>query len=354
MKFKRFSLVIGVAVPPTEVTLKDIARAVGKSVATVSKALRGHEDISPETRAFIAQTAAEMGYTPNITARRLQKKRTDAIGLILPVQSARQADPFFTELLTGIANEVARHNFDLLVSARTPGEDEQAAYRRLAAERRVDGLIVAQPRRNDWRIEFLTANNIPFVVVAHQPVPPHPAVWVNTEAGILQAVIHLVEENRRQIALIAPPADLLFHQTIIRAFGNAIAAQPELSGGIISDLTDMSQKEGYRAAQHLLAETPPDAILACHDLVAMGAMKAAQDQGFEIGDDIAIVGFGDILLAEYSQPPLTTIHRPTDVLGRSACRLLLANINAIEATPSPTQIDPWLVVRQSSNLEFWV
>lgn len=340
--------------PPTEVTLKDIARAVGKSVATVSKALRGHADISPETRAFIAQTAAEMGYTPNITARRLQKKRTDAIGLILPVQSARQADPFFTELLTGIANEAARHNFDLLVSARTPGSDEREAYRRLTAERRVDGLIIAQPRRNDWRIEFLTAQHLPFVIAAHQPVPPHPAVWVNAETGILQAVVHLVEENRRRIAFIAPPADLLFHQTAVRAFGNAIAAQPELSGGIVSDLTEMSQKEGYRAAQHLLAESPPDAIVACHDLVALGAMKAAQDQGFEIGDDIAVVGFGDILLAEYSQPPLTTVHRPTDTLGQHACRLLLAAIGAIEDSPPPVEIEPWLVVRQSSNLEFWV
>jgi len=185
-------------------------------------------------------------------------------------------------------------------------------------------------------------------------VPPHPAVWVNAETGIMQAIIHLVEENRRRIAFIAPPANLLFHQSALRAFGNAIAAQPELSGGIITDLAEISQKEGYRAAQHLLAESPPDAIVACHDLVALGAMKAAQDQGFEIGDDIAIVGFGDILLAEYSQPPLTTIHRPTGTLGQHACRLLLTTIGAIEDSPPPTKIEPWLVVRQSSNLEFWV
>ncbi len=338
---------------PEEVTLKAIARAVGKSVATVSKALREHEDISAETRRLIQNTASEMDYKPNTTARRLQKRRTDAIGLILPVLSGQQADPFFTELLAAIANEVAHHNFDLLVSTRTPGEEEKLAYRRLVAERRVDGLIIAQPRQNDWRLEFLTAQRIPFVVVGHQNAPPHATVWLNAVEGISQAVIHLVEENRQRIALIAPPANLLFHQTCVRAFGNAIAAQPELSGGIITNLTDMSQKEGYRAAQRLLADSPPDAILACHDLLAMGAMKAAQDQGFEVGDDIAVVGLGDILLAEYSQPPLTTIHRPTDILGQKACRLLLAQIEGISES-SATTVEPWLVIRPSSNLAFWV
>lgn len=340
--------------PSGSVTLKDVAHAVGKSVATVSKALRGHADISPETRAFIAQTAAEMGYTPNITARRLQKKRTDAIGLVLPAPSARDADPFFTELLGGITDAAARHNMDVLVSTRAPGNGEETAYRRLVGERRVDGMFIVQPRENDWRIDFLTTKQFPFVVIGHQSSAPHPSVWVNTAAGITEAVLHLLGEQRRHIALIAPPKNLLFHQTCVSAFSAAMNTHASGAQKTVLATAAPSQKEGYRAAQHLLAENPPDAMLASHDLVAMGAMKAAQDQGFEIGNDIAVVGFGDILLAEYTQPPLTTIHRPTHALGQRATNSLMARINHSDTIPMDKPLETWLVQRQSSSLEFWV
>ncbi len=339
-----------------DVTLKDIARAVGKSVATVSKSLHGHQDIAPETRELIRQTAAEMGYTPNITAQRLQKKRTDAIGLILPILSARQADPFFTELLSGVADEVANHNFDLLVSARAPGEQEKIAYHRLVQERRVDGVIVGQPRNQDWRIEFLTTQNMPFVVVGHHsPLLNVPAVWIDTVSGLKQALAHLAEEGRTNLALIPPPADLLCAELCIQTFNAELSARAGLMGQIAGEIKELSQKEGYRAAQMLLNRpNVPDAIIACHDLVAMGAMAAAHDQGFEIGNDIAVVGFGDILLAEHARPPLTTLHRPTYAMGRQACHLLLDIIAGKPASMAQIVVEPWLVVRQSSSLALWL
>lgn len=339
-----------------EVTLKDVAEAVGKSVATVSKALHGHQDIAPETRERISAIARQLGYSPNITARRLQKQRTDAIGLILPVLSARQSDPFFTELLAGVADEVAEHGFDLLTATRSPGAQEQAAYRRLVQERRVDGAIVAQPRRDDWRIEFLINQQIPFVVVGYlNDNLVLPGVLVNTAGGMAQAVAHLLEQGKTTPALIPPPADLNFHQAWLRSFEAEMAAHPELKGQISAEINDFSQKEGYRAGLALLnAVKPPDAIIACHDLVAVGAMTAAQDQGFEIGNDIAIIGFGDIPLAEYTQPPLTTLHQPTYQMGQQACRILLATVAGQLPITQRVVVDPWLVVRQSSNLALWL
>jgi LacI family transcriptional regulator len=338
------------------VTLKDIARAVGKSVATVSKALHEHEDIALETRELVKETAQKMGYTPNITAQRLQKKRTDALGLILPVLSARQADPFFTELLSGVADEVANHNFDLLVSARSPGSQEKTAYRRLVGERRVDGLIVAQPRQQDWRIDFLTNQNIPFVAVGHfHPSLSTPGVWVDTARGMKQAVAHLVEEGRMKLALIPPPAELLYAECCLEAFESVGADYPNVERQRSVEIKALSQKEGYRAAQILLASNnSPDAIVACHDLVAMGAMAAAQDQGFEVGNDIAVVGFGDILLAEHAQPPLTTSHHPTYAMGQRACQMVLDVIAGRDLSPPQVVIEPWLVVRQSSSLALWL
>jgi DNA-binding LacI/PurR family transcriptional regulator len=116
-----------------------------------------------------------------------------------------------------------------------------------------------------------------------------------------------------------------------------------------------SQEAGYHAGRILLAMTePPDGIVACHDLVAMGVMAAIHDQGFEVGSDVAVVGFGDILLGEWSRPPLTSIHQPTYALGQRAARMLIEQVVDQASGAATVRIDPWLVVRQSSGLELWV
>ena len=109
-------------------TLKDIADKVGKSVTTVSRALHGYDDVSPETTALVRKVAQELGYTPNILAQRLQKRRTDTIGFILPTFGPRFSDPFFSEFLAGIGNTAAQLGYDLLVSTRPPGEEELVTY----------------------------------------------------------------------------------------------------------------------------------------------------------------------------------------------------------------------------------
>ena len=124
------------------VTLKQIAEQTGYSVTTVSRALAGYDDVAESTRERIVALAEELGYYPNLTARQLQKRRTDTVGLILPTHGPRFSDPFFSEILAGIGNELARHQFDLLLSTRAPGPEEIDVYRRMVLGRRVDGLIV--------------------------------------------------------------------------------------------------------------------------------------------------------------------------------------------------------------------
>ncbi|MEM7032871.1 MAG: LacI family DNA-binding transcriptional regulator [Chloroflexota bacterium] len=342
--------------PKGDITLKDIAKTVGKSVAAVSKALNDHQDISLETREAIKQVAIEMGYRPNITAQRLQKKRTDTLGLVVPILSARQADPFFTELLAGVADQAAILGYDLLVSTRKPGEDEETAYQRLVYQQRVDGLIVAQPRKNDWRVSFLTEQTVPFVIVGHfNKTLNWPSVLINTEQGISQAVEHLVSQGRQRIAVIPPPRELLVSDSYRQSFTRITAQFAGLKSKIATNIETASQKEGYRATLTLLNESDsPDGIITCHDLVGLGAMAAIQDQGFEVGNDIAVVGFGDILLAEHAQPPLTTIHQPIYSMGQQACNILTGLVEETQPLPLQQIVEPWLVVRQSSELALWL
>ncbi|MFQ5434556.1 MAG: LacI family DNA-binding transcriptional regulator, partial [Anaerolineae bacterium] len=146
------------------VTLKDIAREVGVSVTTVSRGLAGYDDVAASTRERIEETAARLGYSPNITAQRLQKQRTDTLGFIMPTYGPRFSDPFFSEFIAGIGNEAGVHDYDLLVSTHAPdSEDERKAYLRAVQKGWVDGLIVVRTREDDARIQLLCERDFPFV-----------------------------------------------------------------------------------------------------------------------------------------------------------------------------------------------
>ena len=332
-----------------DVTLKDIAEVVGKSVAAVSRALNDYEDIGEETRTYIKQVAHEMGYAPNVLARRLQKNATDTLGFILPVLSPRDSDPYFAELLAGITNEATKHGFDLLVSTCTPGPDEVRAYQRLINGRRVDGMIVARPRWQDRRIELLLEKNFPLVVIG----PAHSSDNFSTISddvadGVSAIVRHLIAQGHNRIALVNTPSDLMISTNFFNGFQQAMTKAGLTIDEAFLEESDFSQKDGYRAGQILLSKTEiPTAIVTADDVVALGVMAAAHDQGFEIGQDLAITGYGDILLAEHAQPPLTTVHRPTYTLGQQACRLLIDQLGGKTTQNKYVVIKPSLVIRQS-------
>jgi transcriptional regulator with XRE-family HTH domain len=149
-------------------TLKEIARRTGKSITTVSRALADYDDVSPETKKLVRRVADEIGYSPNLLARRLQKRRSETIGLILPTFSPRFSDPFFSEFLAGVGNRAARSGYDLLVSTQAPGSDEPQVYRRKVQGKQVDGLIVVRTRRQDARIDYLRRAGVPRSLNRHK------------------------------------------------------------------------------------------------------------------------------------------------------------------------------------------
>ncbi|MFZ2423503.1 MAG: LacI family DNA-binding transcriptional regulator, partial [Anaerolineae bacterium] len=144
-------------------TLKEIAQRTGRSITTVSRALADYDDVSPETKSLVRRVAGELGYTPNLLAQRLQKRRSDTIGLILPTFGPRFADPFFSEFLAGVGNMAAEHGYDLLVSTQAPGDREMQVYRQKVQSRQVDGFVIVRTRRQDTRISYLEETGFPFV-----------------------------------------------------------------------------------------------------------------------------------------------------------------------------------------------
>ena len=332
------------------ITLRDIARATGFSVTTVSRALNDYDDVAAETKARIKQVALELGYYPSATARQLQKRRTDTIGFVIPTFGPRFSDPYFSELLAGIGNEAAEHDFDLLVSTRPPGEEkEKEAYHRLVSSRRVDGLLVVRTRQKDWRIAYLAEQGFPFVAFGRSDLAfDFPWLDVDGASGIEQAAQHLIDRGRHRIAYISAPEGLMFSHHRMSGYKRAL----EKNGlSFVEEWVafgDLTQQGGRQAARQLLSlSPPPTAIVVCNDLMALGAFKAAHEQNLVIGQDIAITGFDDIPLAEDAYPPLTTVHQPIYQIGTTVCRMLIQLIRQEELAERQVLLKPQLIVRES-------
>jgi len=339
------------------VTLKDIAKQVGFSVTTVSRALAGYDDVAEETRRLIVQTAEEMGYRPNVMARRLQKQRTDTLGFVIPTFGPRFSDPFFSELLAGIGNEAASHDLDLLVSTRPPDTPEEAqAYERLVREGRVDGVILTRTRINDARIAYLLEQNFPFTSFGRTRVAgEYACVDVDGESGVFEATRHLIELGHRDVAIILPPEDLMFSVYRWNGFRRAMETQGLTIKPTWKISGDLTEQGGYAVARHLLNNSQrPTAIIAGNDLMAIGAMRAAREYGLIVGQDLSVIGFDDIPLAEHAHPALTTVRQPIYEIGRHVCRMLVKMLKGEYLTSDECQVlfDPELVVRDSTGPPF--
>lgn len=335
-----------------KVTLREVAKKAGLSVTTVSRALNGHSDVAEETKQAIREVAESLGYVPNLSARRLKMEKADAIGLILPKENLRFSDPFFSDLLSGIVEQSAEYGLELNITTPLNADKMEDMYLNYVRSRRVDGFIIVRVEQNDPRIRLLQENNFPFVAFGHADEAANYAfVDEDSKTGIGLAVDHLVELGHKRIAYITEPLHFAMATTRMQGFLDGMAhwgltAVPDL---IVQG--NFRQRSGYASAQELLnKENPPTAIVAANDLLAIGAINAASERGLVVGQDISITGFDDILLAEYTSPPLTTLHVPAHQIGMLLCQTLNDVMNQEKTAVFPHKtLTPKLIVRGSTG-----
>jgi LacI family transcriptional regulator len=334
-----------------KVTIKDIAKKVNRSITTVSRALNGYDDVGPETKALIIKTAKEMGYTPNTFAQRLQKQFTDTIGLILPTFSPRFADPYFSELLAGIGNKAAALEYDLLVSTRAPGEQEIEAYRKLIEGGRVDGFIVVRTRKQDARIDYLIEQEFPFAAFGRtETKSDYSYVEEDGYFGMQLIADHIAGLGHKKIAVIISDPVLNFTGERMNGLRDGLSRHNIFLKDELIRTGDLTQKSGYETALELLhLPERPTVIIAFNDLMALGAMSAAQELGFEVGKDVLVTGFDDIPMSEHSHPSLTTVRQPVYTIGGMVCEMLIKIIKKQIEIHQQKLLKPSLVVRQSTG-----
>lgn len=332
-------------------TIKDIAKKVGCSITTVSRALADYDDVSLATKERVRKAAEEMGYIPNSAAQQLQKRHSDTLGLVLPTYSPRFSDPFFSEFIAGIGNKASTFDYDVLVLTRAPGDSEMQAYKKKVQSRRVDGFIIVRTRRQDPRINYLREVKFPFVSFGRTEGPlDFPFVDEDSEHGMRLAVNHLYELGHRRIACIYPPKELNFtadRLSGVRSRLNDLGIDPREEWFIQGDLT---QESGYESTNTLLdLSERPTAIVCCNDLMAFGAMSAIQNRGLIVGKDISVTGFDNIPMAQHSHPPLTTLTQPIYQIGGLVCEMLIKIIKGEEIKEKQIFLKPELMIRQSTG-----
>lgn len=330
-------------------TIADVARHAGVSKGAVSFALNGRAGVSDETRRRILDAAAELGWSPSHRARALSTSRAFSLGLVVARDpDLLGADPFFPAFIAGVEKVLAERDQTLVLQVVTSPAAEEAGYRRLARDGRVDGVFVVDLRQADPRIALLEEIDLPAVTLNRPDVPsPFPAVILDDRPGIADAVAHLVELGHTDIAHVAGPDVFLHAKNRRDAFQQAMADAGLPPGQVVPG--DFTAASG-RAATHRLLTGPdrPTAIVYANDVMALSAIAVAAELGSRIPEDLSITGYDDTTLAAYVHPALTTVRADARSWGEVAATTLLALIDGQEVTD--TTLPPAeLILRRSTS-----
>ena len=328
------------------VTVKDVAREAQVSVATVSRVINGHSNVTEDTRARIIAIADRLRYVPDSAARGLATGLTNTVGVLLPDLHGE----FFSEIIRGIDIAARRRGLHLLLSGMH-GSAGEATLAIRAFKGRVDGLLIMSPYADCAFLEANSSDDTPTVLM-NTPVRGQSisAFCLDNRGGARDMVQHLFNCGHRNIAFIGGPEDNFDATERLAGFQEALAAlQPEATGSVLRG--DFSEESGYRAGQRISALTPrPDAVFAANDMMALGCLFSFNKCGIRVPDEIALAGFDDIPVARFVSPALTTVRVRMAELGDRALTRLADAIATPGSIPVSTEtLAADLVIRASSG-----
>lgn len=313
-----------------KVTLATIAEDAGVSKATVSLVVRDSPLVAEETRAKVLASIERLGYVYNRAAARLRSRKTGTVGLIV----ASIANPFSAELVAGIETKITEHGRTLLFTQHSESLASQKRQIEVMLENRVDGvLVMAALGTPEDHLARLRAAGIPVVLVSRRVSGAlAPYVGSDNQGGARKAGEHLLEHGARRITMLGGFAG---SSPFLEREEGLVAALAVAGGtGQLSTVPAPPTRDAaYDAARELVKrrEKRPDAIFAYNDNVAIGALAALTDAGVQVGEEIRVVGFDDVLGARYTIPPLTTVHSRPALIGSIAGEKLLAYMDDGEA-----------------------
>jgi LacI family transcriptional regulator len=344
------ALTLGEALMPVRVTIADIAREAGVSMMTVSRVVNDKEGVSQETRQAIEEVIRRLDYHPNIHARGLATQSTSTFGLVVPDIS----NPFFSGVARGVEKTAYAKGYSILVCDTEEDPQRELDVLELLLEKWVDGLVLCSTRLEQHKLQSILAHYPAAVLINNQLEVQDPSIiigsaMIDDKAGGQMATNHLIKSGHTVIGFLAGPAisqsgrwrNSGYRQALI---DGGLPYRPELVLPCFPTV-----EGGHQAASQLLNSHPEITAMFCfNDLVAVGAIQAAHEIGRKIPDDLAIVGYDDIMLAALVTPSLTTCHIDREELGKSATNLLVERLAGCTKECEKSILQPELIIRVSA------
>ncbi|MCJ7738716.1 MAG: LacI family transcriptional regulator [Anaerolineae bacterium] len=327
-------------------TMRDVAERAGVSISTVSHVVNETRPVSDELRGRVLAAIEVLGYQPNTLARGLRRGQTHTIGMIVP----DSANPFFAEVGRGVEDASFEYGYSVILCNSDGDLDKELMYTRVLAEKRVDGIILVAAGVSTEHIRAMQAQRMPLVVVDRDiPDVAVDSVLTDNARGGELATRHLLGLGHRRIGCIAGPSDVTpsadrvtGYRRVLKEFGLPVDECLIVKG-------DFQCESGYQATYSLLTmDNPPTAIFACNDMMAIGAICEAFELGWQVPDEVSVVGFDDVRLASLTNPPLTTVAQPKYEMGTVVTKLLIERMRDLDRPARRRVLDVSILVRQST------
>ncbi|RXT05285.1 LacI family DNA-binding transcriptional regulator [Ammoniphilus sp. CFH 90114] len=326
-------------------TIHDVAKLANVSIATVSRVTSNENNVNEKTKERVMKAMEELGYKPNSAARTLRMAQSNIIVVLM----INIKNPFFAEFIRGIEDVAREAGYYLLIGSTDGEADKEKEYIDLILENRVDGVILTTAGIDvNSTIEKIHQNSPIVLAFDYIPDPDIPSISIDNESASRKITNHLISLGHRRIAHITGDMRRLQSQTRLSGYKQALYQHGIPVEESLIQEGGYQFEDGYLAAQKLLSfEKLPAAIYGGNDNVAIGALKAVQDAGLRVPEDIAVVGFDDVEMSSFTTPRLTTIHQPRFEIGKRAMEFLLKKIKQEKIDRPHIILEDHLVVRES-------
>ncbi|GLT14731.1 MULTISPECIES: DNA-binding transcriptional regulator CytR [Vibrio] len=327
-------------------TMKEVAQLAGVSTATVSRALMNPEKVSNATRKRVEDAVLESGYSPNSLARNLRRNESKTIIVIVP----DICDPYFTEIIRGIEDTAAEHNYLVLLGDSGQQLKRESSFVNLVFTKQADGMLLLGTDV-PFDVSKPEQKNLPPLVMACEYAPELelPTVHIDNLTAAFDVVNYLTQMGHKKVAEMSGPAEASLCQFRHQGFQQALRRAGIEMNPNYQVHGDFTLESGVTAANKLLSLPEPPTAIFCHnDSMAIGAIQQAKKQGFRVPQDLSIVGFDDIQFSQYCDPPLTTIAQPRYEIGKQSMLMLLEILKGREVRAGSRLLEANLVVRNSA------
>ena len=331
-------------------TIRDVAKAAGVSITTVSRALNGYSDVRSETRKRVVRIAEELHYRPSAVARSLVRNRTQTVGLLVSdLAQSPSGHHFMFEVLRGVHDRLAELGYELILVSTSTARQRLVSYLDMCTERRFDGVIVMGIRLDDPYVREVVEAPLPSVCVDVPLLSDHCGyVMTDNFHGAHSAMKHLLSKGHRKIGFVNGYSQAAVSRERLRGYQDTLQAEGmEWDPSLVYE-GDFTTKGGELGTKELLQRHPDiTGLFFASDLMAIGGLRYAASKPVRVPEDLAIVGFDDIELAEFVTPGLTTIRQRRYEMGQTAVEMLIGMLLRNEQ-PAGRVLAPELIIRQST------